>query len=78
MKLTSLAFFLAIVLFAVNANSRPPDGVNITDKSASIVDNDSWINANSILMFVSNVGWYAYDQGAYFGTSRLIYQCHQR
>jgi len=67
LKLTSLTIFFLIVLLAVNSNSLPPKSVNITNKSALAVDNESWIDANSVFMFVSNVGWYGYDQGAYFG-----------
>ena len=37
------------------------------------VDFQTWIDANSILMFVTNKGSIAYDNGAYFGKSDGLY-----
>lgn len=66
MKLINCVFCLLFVVSSTIVYSRPPSGVESRQSSTMILDDENWVNANSILMFSSNVGWFAYDQGIVF------------
>ncbi|MFH1701284.1 MAG: hypothetical protein ABIE07_11940 [Candidatus Zixiibacteriota bacterium] len=65
MKIRFFICFLLVFLFAVPLQAAPPKGY-IGDK-ALIVDNTTWIDANRILMFVTNQCNFGRDLGGYFG-----------
>lgn len=59
---------LAATLFA----AAPPNG-KFGQKQAQELDTDTWIDANKILMFVTNKGSFAYDQGGFLGKNDGLY-----
>lgn len=63
---------MAVVL-SVSAFALAPQGGKFAQKAAQLLDTDTWIDANSILMFVTNKGSFAYDQGGYFGKNDGLY-----
>jgi len=67
MKLFKCFFFWVVFLSSISVFSKPPATSTSQNQKAGILDNDSWIDANNVFMFGSNSGWFAYDQGAYFG-----------
>ncbi|MEE9443540.1 MAG: hypothetical protein V3V99_12825 [candidate division Zixibacteria bacterium] len=60
-----LLVFLLVILFAVPVMALPPKGY-ISDKAA-VTDNTTFIDANRILMFVTNHGNFGRDLSGYFG-----------
>ncbi|HEX2897018.1 MAG TPA: hypothetical protein VHP63_03100 [candidate division Zixibacteria bacterium] len=64
--------FMALLL-AVSAFALAPQGGKFSQKAAQALDTDTWIDANSILMFVTNKGSFAYDQGGFFGKNDGLY-----
>lgn len=68
--LTCLVSFIATTIFAL-----PPEGTYINDTSNSerSIDLGTYIDANNILMFVTNRGSIAYDQGAILGKNDGFY-----
>lgn len=66
----------AAVMLAVSAFALAPQGGKTSQNAAQILDTDTWINVNNILMFVTNKGSFAYDQGATLGKSDGLYFPH--
>ena len=62
-----------VFLFAIKAYSLPPTNAVSNNDKTRILDTDSYIDANNVLMFVTNKGSFAYDQGGYFGKSDGFY-----
>jgi len=62
--------FALIVLIGIQASARPP--ADLADKTrpqtAQAIDNTTYINANDILMFVTNHGNFGQDLGGVFST----------
>lgn len=61
--------FLIIILIILTAStvfSKPENKVDFKSFSASL-DNQTYIDANNILMFVNNFGGFGYDRGGVFG-----------
>jgi hypothetical protein len=56
---------LLVLLFAMPLTAAPPKGK--TSKSALNIENTTWIDANKILMFVTNHGNFGRDLSDYFG-----------
>lgn len=56
------------LLLATTVTAGPSD-----QRKSSVVDRSTYINANSVLMFVFNTGLYAYDEGNVFGNSYGMY-----
>jgi hypothetical protein len=67
------SFLLLILLSAEFAQGLPPENPNQNDQEVRILDTDSYIDANRVLMFVTNKGSIAYDQGATLGKSDGFY-----
>lgn len=62
--------FLAAGLAAMPpADDTPPSD----NKDSHIVDLATWIDANQVLMFVTNVGSFAYDNGVFLGKADGLY-----
>ena len=55
------------LLLAASLISRESADPGQPPRAVADVDFSTWIDANSILMFVTNKGSFAYDNGAYFG-----------
>ena len=64
MKIRLLSLLL-VLLCALPVTAAPPKGT--TSGSALIIDNTTYIDANRILMFVTNSANFARDLGGYFG-----------
>jgi hypothetical protein len=65
MRIKLLCCLMAILL-ALPVAARPPKG-ELTVPSAAIIDNDTYIDANKILMFVTNHGNFGRDLAGVFG-----------
>jgi hypothetical protein len=65
MKIKLLACLL-VLLFGLPLMAAPPKGIPVQD-GALTVDNSTYINANKILMFVTNHGNFGRDLGGRFG-----------
>ncbi len=61
------------ILLAVSAFALAPLTGKLGQKQALLRDTDTWIDANLILMFVTNEGSFAYDKGATLGKSDGLY-----
>jgi len=73
LKFSNWKLYFAFFLIADFAYALPPsDSVNRAVNSR-IRDTDSYIDGNRLLMFVTNKGSFAYDQGAIFGKSDGLY-----
>ena len=67
-----LMSFVAVML-AVSAFALAPQSGKFGQKEALLLDTDTWIDVNQILMFVTNKGSFAYDQGGRFGKNDGLY-----
>lgn len=67
------SFLFLIFLPAEFAQCLPPENFNQNDQEIRILDTDSYVDANRVLMFVTNKGSFAYDQGATLGKSDGFY-----
>jgi len=64
---TKLLIALLLLAFAVSATAAPRDWGKMPAYQSASVDNDTYINVNSILMFVTNTGNFARDKAGVFG-----------
>ncbi len=62
-----------ILLLAVPALAARPDQDELDQRLTAIIDFTTWIDVNKILMFVTNKGSFAYDNGVYFGKADGLY-----
>lgn len=63
-----------IILTVINAISAPLNNQTETaNPTPHLIDTDAYIDANSVLMFVSNVGAFAYDQNVTLGRQNGLY-----
>ncbi|MCH7690784.1 MAG: hypothetical protein IIA17_07045, partial [candidate division Zixibacteria bacterium] len=65
-----------LIVLPLSTNSLPPVGQNAmeqNDSNEKIYDTQTWIDANKVLMFVTNKGSFAYDQGGIFGKNDGFY-----
>ncbi|MBU0983972.1 MAG: hypothetical protein KKA42_08885 [candidate division Zixibacteria bacterium] len=65
MRITFLISLL-VLLLALPLMAAPPKGKLVQPKTLG-VDNDTWVDVNRILMFVTNHGNFGRDLGDYFG-----------
>ena len=68
--------FAVLIAFPFSTNSLPPSEENGSDQgitSEKIYDTQTWIDANKVLMFVTNKGSFAYDQGGILGKNDGFY-----
>ncbi len=72
MKYKIVAVLLTL-LFAVSAMARTPMNRNGATPMSATIDLQSYIDANRILMFVTNRGSFAYDQGGLLGKNDGLY-----
>jgi hypothetical protein len=65
---TALVFLVGSLL-SIFALSAPPDGEGLNGDNEEIrwIDNDTYVNANKILMFVTNHGNFGRDLAGVFG-----------
>ncbi len=63
----------AVLTLAVSALALAPQSGKFGQKEALLRDTDTWIDANLILMFVTNKGSFAFDQGGQFGKNDGLY-----
>ena len=70
-----LVLSLIAALLAVSVLAEAPSNKSgkFGEKESLILDTDTWIDINNILMFVTNKGSFAYDQGATLGKSDGLY-----
>ena len=76
MKCTYLTTVIAgLILLAVTASAMPPIGLEkpIDNKDSRVTDFTTWINANQVLMFVTNRGSFAYDNTVFLGKADGMY-----
>ena len=64
---------LTLLVLAVSALAMSPQNGKFSQKEKLLLDTDTWIDVNQILMFVTNKGSFAYDQGGYFGKNDGLY-----
>ena len=64
---------LSLLALAVSAFALAPIGGKFSQKESLIRDTNTWIDANLILMFVTNKGSIAYDQPGSFGKNDGLY-----
>lgn len=64
---------VSLLLMCLSTYAQPPSRDVVQQRAPSAIDNDSWIDANNILMFVSNYGALAHDFGTVFGRSDGLY-----
>jgi len=64
---------LSLLALAVSAFALAPLGGKFNQKESLIRDTNTWIDANLILMFVTNKGSIAYDQPGSFGKNDGLY-----
>ena len=64
---------LSLLALAVSAFALAPLGGKFNQKESLIRDTGTWIDANNILMFVTNKGSFAYDQGGALGKNDGLY-----
>jgi len=67
LKYLNRSFLFAILLSTSSSYSLPPPGSVNNNENNRILDVDSYIDANRVLMFVTNKGSYAFDQSGFFG-----------
>ncbi|MEZ5360670.1 MAG: hypothetical protein R3F48_17790 [Candidatus Zixiibacteriota bacterium] len=65
MKIKLLVCCLLVLLFTLPLTAAPPKGK--TSNYAQTIENTTWIDANKILMFVTNHGNFGRDLSDYFG-----------
>jgi len=74
-----ISFMMTLVVafsFAVSASALPPDAVEAefqTSLAPDEVDFETYIDINQLLMFTTNVGSFAYDNGSMFGKADGLY-----
>src|SRR3990172_5954556 len=68
-----LIIMSAVVMLAVSGFALAPQSGKLGQKEALLLDTDTWIDVNQILMFVTNKGSFAYDQGGRFGKNDGLY-----
>ena len=77
MKLKSLKYsliFVALVIATAYALPTPDkNDLPLASSGQQIIQQDQWIDANNVLMFVSNVGSFSYDRTAVFGKNDGFY-----
>ena len=77
MKLKSLKYsliFMALIIATAYAVPTPDKyDLPLASSGQQIIQQDQWIDANSVLMFVSNVGSFSYDRTAVFGKNDGFY-----
>ncbi len=71
-KVVALASILAVALVAT-VTARPPADRHETNAATLSVDNTTYVNANNILMFVTNHGNFGRDLSDYFGNDYGTY-----
>ncbi len=64
---------LSLLALAVSAFALAPLGGKLSQKESLIRDTGTWIDVNQILMFVTNKGSFAYDQGGLLGKNDGLY-----
>jgi len=65
-----------LIAFPFSTNSLPPteqNKVENAESSEKIRDTRTWIDGNRVLMFVTNKGSFAYDQGGILAKSDGFY-----
>ncbi len=62
-----------VLALAVSALALAPQSGKFGQKEAQLRDTDTWIDANLLLMFVTNKGSFAYDQGGTLGKNDGLY-----
>ena len=62
-----------VFLFGISSYSLPPTETVSKNEDSRYMDTDSYIDANRVLMYVTNKGSFAYDQGGYLGKSDGFY-----
>ncbi len=68
------SFFVVIILsLPINGFPLPPSVADTNNQNVRIRDTDSYIDANRLLMFVTNKGSFAYDQGGILGKNDGLY-----
>ncbi len=72
MKQICTIIFLIVLLIAVG-QSKPPLETDSTPEFDKILDSGKYINANNLLMMVTNVGVFATDLGGLFGKTDGLY-----
>lgn len=77
MNIRCLVNVLALLIVLPHStNSLPPSGATVSEQdttSEKILDTQTWIDANKVLMFVTNTGSFAYDQGGILGKNDGFY-----
>ena len=64
---------LSLLALAVSVVDLAPLGGKLSQKESLIRDTGTWIDVNQILMFVTNKGSFAYDQGGLLGKNDGLY-----
>ncbi len=72
-KVTLVLALLCACLLSSSLMGRAPVGHDRPVPTTTDIDFNTWVDANSILMFVTNKGSIAFDNGAYFGKSDGLY-----
>ncbi len=72
-KVTLVLALLCACLLSSSLMGRAPVGHDRPVPTTTDVDFSTWVDANSILMFVTNKGSIAFDNGAYFGKADGLY-----
>ncbi|MEW6412748.1 MAG: FlgD immunoglobulin-like domain containing protein [Candidatus Zixiibacteriota bacterium] len=69
MKLVNLITYIWLLTLTISATAAPPDDKNLTISSTATltIDNTTFIDANQILMFVTNHGAFGRDISGVFG-----------
>ena len=69
MKLFNLITYIWLLTLTISATAAPPDDKNLTISSTATltIDNTAFIDANQILMFVTNHGNFGRDLAGVFG-----------
>jgi len=62
-----------VLLLAVPAFALRGDRTEYSHNHGAVIDFTTWIDANKILMFVTNKGSFAYDNGVYLGKADGLY-----
>jgi len=73
MLLVLIALLSAIILSTLPLSSEPPPGRSVRPGLSTSVDNSTYINANKILMFITNHGNYGRDLAGVFGNDYGTY-----
>ena len=64
---------LGLLALAVSAFALAPLGGKFNQKESLIRDTGTWIDVNNILMFVTNIGSFGYDQGGLLNKNDGLY-----